>query len=437
MSELLHPLGGRRAWAVWFVAASAYAVTVLLRGTLGVAGLTAADRFGITASALASFTVVQLVVYAAMQVPAGILLDRYGSRRMLIASALILVVAQTLFSLAASYPLALLARALHGAGDALVFISVLRVGVLWFPVLRQPMMSQLVGILAGAGAIASQVPLAWALQEFGWTPAFAAMGLFSLLIAVAVAVFVKDTPYDVRPGRTKMPAAQVLSTLKRAWREPGTRLGIWTHFTTSFPPLTFGLLWGFPFLVRGEGLTPGAAAGLLTLLTVLAMLVGPVVGRYAARYPFYRSWIVLAVVGATSATWTVVLLWPGRAPMPVLVLLVAVLAAGGPGSNLGFDYARTFNPATRFGAANGIVNGGGYVATLVGLAAVGVVLDLSSGGVAPGVADFKWAFATQYALWGLGTVQIVRHRRMARAALARNNPEVYEALYANRIIPIT
>jgi hypothetical protein len=123
--------------------------------------------------------------------------------------------------------------------------------------------------------------------------------------------------------------------------------------------------------------------------------------------------------------------------MPVLLLLIVVQAAGGPGSMLGLDYARTFNPTTRFGAANGMVNTGGFIATLICIGMVGVLLDASSGGAAQGIGDFKMALTFQYVLWGLGTVQILRYRRRARATLARYNPEVYEALRANQVVPLT
>jgi len=120
-----------------------------------------------------------------------------------------------------------------------------------------------------------------------------------------------------------------------------------------------------------------------------------------------------------------------------------MLAAGGPGSMVGLDYARTFNPTTRFGAANGIVNTGGFIANLICIGAVGLMLDLSAHQLTRSVAgfnnlaDFKWAFAFQYLLWAVGTVQILRYRRRARATLARYNPDVYDALRANRVIPLT
>ncbi len=443
MTELLHPLGGRRAWGIWATALAVYMLTVMHRSSMSVAGLKAAERFGISASELALFTVVQLLVYAAMQVPVGVLLDRYGSRRLLVAASVLLFCAQSAFSLVHSYPAALAARALLGVGDALVFISVLRVLMLWFKPLRQPLMSQLTGMLGALGAIAATLPMSAALRGLGWTPTFAGAAVLSLVTGVAVLVFLKNSPYDEAPHRTKQSLREVRNNLRRAWREPGTRLGLWTHFTTSFAPATFGLLWGYPFLVKGEGVAPTTAAALMIVPVLASMAFGPLVGRYAARYPYYRSWIVLAVIGGAVAMWTVVLAWPGRAPLPVIVLLVVALAAGGPGSMLGLDYARTFNPATRFGAANGIVNTGGFIATLICIAAVGVALDLSAHQLSHSVAgfndigDFKRAFALQYLLWAAGTTQIVRYRRRARAALARNNPEVYEALYANRILPIT
>ncbi|TDO67622.1 putative MFS family arabinose efflux permease [Kribbella sp. VKM Ac-2571] len=436
MTELLFPLGGRRAWAVWATAVLTYLVTVLHRGSMSVAGLQAAERFDISASALASFTVVQLTVYAAMQVPVGVLLDRYGSKRLLITASGLLFVAQSAFSLVDSYPAALAARAVLGVGDALVFISVLRVVMSWFPALRQPVMSQATGMLGGLGAIMSTVPMAAAFHAFGWTTTFASASVLSLLAGVLVLFLIKDTPYDEPLRRAKQPLHEVKKNLRRAWQEPGTRLGLWTHFTTSFSGSTFGLLWGYPFLVQGQGLAPTTAAAMLIIPVLAGLCYGPLVGRYAAKFPFYRSWIVLAVIAGSVVMWTVVLLWPGRAPLPVLLALIVVQAAGGPGSMLGLDYARTFNPTTRFGAANGMVNTGGFIATLICIGMVGVLLDASSGGAPQAIDDFKFALAFQYVLWAIGTRQILKYRRKARGNLARYNPDAYQALLANEIVPL-
>jgi hypothetical protein len=193
---------------------------------------------------------------------------------------------------------------------------------------------------------------------------------------------------------------------------------MWTHFTTQFSGTVFGLLWGYPFLVIGERRSPTEAGILITLLVVVAMGIGPVLGHLAGRFPFRRSVPTLTIVGSTVGIWTVVLAWPGRAPLAVLVALVVVLASNGPGSLMGFDYARTENEAERVGSATGIVNVGGFVASLLTIALIGIILSLrSSGGPSSyTLGDFKLAFAVQYLVWAVGLFALLRSRRRLRAA---------------------
>ena len=109
--QQLHDIGKRRAWVIWLVGLAVYVVAIFHRSSLGVAGLLAADRFGIEATQLAMFTVVQLLVYAGMQVPVGVLLDRFGSRRMLLSGLVLMTAGQLAFAYADSFGFAVLARA--------------------------------------------------------------------------------------------------------------------------------------------------------------------------------------------------------------------------------------------------------------------------------------------------------------------------------------
>ncbi|MEV5769306.1 MFS transporter [Micromonospora sp. NPDC052213] len=415
------PVAPRRTAAlVWGVAVSAYVAAVFHRSSLGVTGVDAAHRFEINSSVLATFSVAQLAVYALMQVPVGVLLDRFGSRRLLIAGGALMVAGQVCFALATDVRLAVAARVLVGLGDAMTFISVLRIVAFWFPGRRNPMMTQLTGTLGQLGAILGAVPLVALLHRAGWTPAFLAVAAVGATVLLMIVVAVRDTPHgETAPGPAPDLAA-VRRKLRAAWAEPGTRLGLWTHFVTQFSGSVFALLWGYPFLVQGQGLSPTAAASLLTLMTVAMFLTGPVIAHLCARHPFHRSVLVFVITGATAAVWAVVLAWPGRAPGWLLVTLVLVLAVNGPGSMIGFDYARTANPVNRIGSASGVVNVGGFLASIVLVLAVGVVLDLATpaGRAAPDLAAFRWAFAVQYALWALGAVQVLRYRNATRREAA-------------------
>jgi MFS family permease len=196
---------------------------------------------------------------------------------------------------------------------------------------------------------------------------------------------------------------------------------MWSHFTSQFSGTVFALLWGYPFLVVGEGLAPGTAALLLTLLVAVGMGVGPLLGRLCGRFPLRRSNLVFTILISTAAMWTVVLLWPGRAPLWLLVLLVVVLSTNGPGSMIAFDFARTENPAERIGSASGVVNVGGFVASLCTILAIGAVLDVLTpgGSTSYDLGAFRAAFAVQYVFWAIGLVGVIRHRRQVRARLAR------------------
>ena len=153
---------------------------------------------------------------------------------------------------------------------------------------------------------------------------------------------------------------------------------------------------------------------------VVAMMVsGPVLGWLVGAHPWHRSTIVLGIVGALVAVWTAVLVWPGDAPLALLVLLVVVAGAGGPASVIGFDVGRTSNPAHRLASATGIINQGGFYASLFLVVAIGLVLDWRTpgGGTDYPASAFRWAMSVQYVLWAVGLVQILRYRRRTRARI--------------------
>ncbi|MCA2216415.1 MFS transporter [Jidongwangia harbinensis] len=410
---------GARAWAVWTVGLIAYVVAVLHRTSLGVAGLDAQARFDVGASALASFAVLQLLVYAGLQVPVGLLLDRFGSLRLIVSGGLLMAAGQVLIAFADGVTGAVAGRVLVGAGDAMTFISVLRLVPFWFPARRVPVVAQLTGIMGQLGQILSAVPLAVLLAGRGWTPAFVSAAAAGVFVALLALVALRDTPERRINAGPPVTAAQVGADLRGAWLHPGTRLGLWSHFTTQFTGTVFALMWGFPFLVAGAGVSRETASGLLTVFVLTAMAAGPVIGVLAQRHPLRRSWLVLGVVSANAAGWVLVLAWPGRPPLPVLVLLVLALGLGGPGSMIGFDFARTFNPPSRLGTATGIVNVGGFVASLLTILLVGVILDARTGGAAAyDMGDFRVAMSVQFLVGAVGLAGILRTRRLARRRMA-------------------
>jgi MFS family permease len=424
------PPGGRRAALVWGVGTLVYFVAVVHRTSLGVAGIDAADRFHIGASALSTFSILQVLVYASMQIPVGLMVDRLGTKRVLMLGAVLFTAGQAAFALSHSYGTALAARAVLGCGDAMTFVSVLRLGTRWFPARRGPMVSQGAALFGVAGNLVSTVALSRLLHSAGWTPTFLGTALGGALVLILVALFLKDHPEGYRPAPA--PAEHVGSAYVRrqiadCWREPGTRLGMWTHFTTQFSGMVFLLLWGLPYLVEDQGFSRGAAGGMLTLVVVANMVFGLVFGQLIGRHHGLRMPLVLGVIGATAVAWATVLSWPGRDPLWLLVGLCVVLGACGPASMVGFDFARPANPPERFGTASGIVNIGGFMASVLTLFAIGVVLDATGG-------NYRIAWSSVFVLQAFGTAQILRLRRVSER-LERERITVSRVESVHRMAP--
>ncbi|KUH97164.1 MFS transporter [Mycolicibacterium acapulense] len=403
-----------RPWIVWVTGLFAYIVAVLDRTTLGVSGLDAAERFRASPSVLSTFVVLQVIVYAAAQVPAGVLLDRFGSKTLILTGAALMSGGQLTLAFTESLPAAIGARAVVGLGDAFTFISVLRLVPHWFTPRQVPLVTQLTGICGQLGQVLSAVPFFAVLNARGWTTAYISVAAVGVLSMALTAALVKNTPHGNAVAVHTVSVRETLASVKTVWLRPGTRLGFFTHMGTQFSVTVFALMWGVPYLTNAQGLSAGVAGLMLTVSVVAAISAGVLIGIFTGRRPHRRSRLVLAIIASNALIWTIVLALPGRAPLWLLVLLIVVISVGGPGSMVGFDFARTFNPTATLGTASGLVNMGGFIASLLVMQAMGAILDATGGFSSD---SFRLAWTVQYAIWTFAVVGILITRGKARRVM--------------------
>jgi MFS family permease len=230
-------------------------------------------------------------------------------------------------------------------------------------------------------------------------------------------------PYELPAPRQSW--ATSAHQLRESLRRPGTQLGFWAHFVLGGSVTMFSLLWGFPFLSIALGYGSTGAAAMLTVMIASAGLTGPVLGLLSARFPFRRSNLVLGIVSVVAVVWALTLSWPGSPPLWLVVTLLVVVAISGPGSLIGFDFARTFNPQRSHGSASGVVNVGGFTSGFILMLLVGVVLDAidtaRGGSGIPAelysLDSFRLAFLCQYVVIGVGVAFLLRARRQTRRKL--------------------
>ncbi len=417
-----------KAWLVWAIGAGVYVLAVFHRSTLGVAGPLAAERLHLSAAQLSSFVMLQLAVYALMQVPTGIMVDRFGPRRMLLAATLTMGIAQVIFSLVTAYVPALLARGLLGCGDAMTYIAVLRLVAGWFPARRYAVMTSFTGLAGSLGNIIATVPLTGLLHSLGWRPTFAIAGGISiaygaLLLRPATAAPFREAGERAADG--PVAGRRVWTEVKSAWRLPSGRLGFWVHFTCMAGPTTFATLWGFPYLTQGLGYSSGTASALMLLLVLGGVAANLAVGQTVGRRPEVRTPMAVVVCCLAILAWLTLIVWPGgHPPFPVVVLVVIVFSISGPTSAVAFMLARDYNPRHRISTATGMVNIGGFCGAVIGIFLVGQILDLMEPTTSVHSADaFRFAFVALVVLTGIGLSRMLtwwlRTRAMVLLAAAR------------------
>lgn len=446
-------------WAMWGLGASCYLLALFHRMSLSVAGLTAQERFGVDATGMAAFVAVQLALYAALQIPVGTAADRVGPRRMILLGMALMAGGSVVFAVAGSYGVAVAGRALIGAGDALMFVNVLRLAHNWFPGPRYALVAALTGMIGGLGQLVATAPLGALLEAFGWTPAFLTAGVLTAGLATVVVVGLRERPAEASAAgesrsrqrrvnwlteplrqfiRTKGSVSQapterepLPTLLRQVWHEPGTRHALWTHFTLMGTFVSVTAVLGQPYLVGAHGLSSEVAGTLLAAVVVGFVTGSTAAGQLASRRPRARGPLVLSAATVVTASSAALVLLPGSTPVPVLAPVLFALGAGGGVSMVAFDLARTANVPCRAGIATGMVNVGGFSFAVAAQLGVGLLLDaLLASGLEPASAH-RLAFAVIVTMSATGTRLVVRYRRHA----GRRRPEQVESPSRRDLVP--
>lgn len=405
-----------RALIVWGAGVLCYTLAVTGRTSFGVASVDAIDRFHINAAQLAVFTALQLAVYAFAQIPVGLLVDRFGPRKLMVAGAFVMALGQVTLAFTSSYPVAIFARMLIGAGDATAFLSVMRLIPAWIPLRHAPLLGQLTGAVGQFGQFLSAVPFLSLLHATSWQTGFVSLGAVGALLALAAGVLVKDSPEpeaELESAAHGKPAGSAKPT------GPAERLGVkkvlanvltnrvcwhgfFVHWTGLGALVVFTLLWGLPIMTLGLGLPADQAGLALSLGTLASVAVGPIVGLLSARFYNRRMQIVMvfSITGWLGWLWFFT-----SAPTGVLwaaCLMNIVMGFTGPVANLGFDSVREKVDRRFVATGTGLANMGGWIAGMIGAQAVGVLLNLRAPDGNYDWADFGMAWIAVATVWACG-----------------------------------
>lgn len=369
-----------RRWLVWGALAAAFLLVNLYRLSTAVLAERLMVAFDATGVELGTLHAAFFWIYAVLQLPAGVLVDRLGTRWTAVSGLLVMNVGVVGFALAGAYLPAFAGRALVGLGGSVVYVCILRFGANWF---RRDEFATLNGLtiaVAGLGGLLATTPLAIAVAAVGWRRTHVALAAVGLAVLLVVAVVVRDSPGDAgvsapagvdrTPDRT---LPQVATAAWRVLREPETwALGVVLFCSIGVNATVFGL-WGVPYIVQTYGVTVTRASA-YTLLGSVGLLVGPpLVGWLSDRTG--RRTSVMVAGGALYAAAFGLLALLGDPPLAVVGLVF--LGVGGLAGALALAYTvvKERHGRAASGVSTGTVNTFAFLGAAILPTAMGAVLD--------------------------------------------------------------
>ena len=374
------------SWIVWGVGAAFYLNGFYQRVAPAVMTDYLMADFRIGAAALGNLSAFYFYSYVFMQIPTGVLADRWGPRKLLTAGACIASLGAFLFAASPGLLLANVGRLLIGGSVGVAWVALLKLTAAWFPPRRFALTSGLALLCGLLGAVSAGVPLRILVSHFGWRPVMLFSAGGAALLVIALWFIVRDDPsergYRSFASSVSAPGGEsvsIISGLLEVFRYKNTWLLTLAPGGIVGPVLAFSGLWGVPFFTTHYGLSPVRSAALTSALLVGWGVGGPLLGglsdRLGRRKPLYMAGCVVSCLG-----WGMIL-FVQALPVWLLATLVSIVGFASGAMIIGFAFAKESVPSSLAGTVSGVCNMGVMLGPMLLQPAMGLMLDRQWKGV--------------------------------------------------------
>lgn len=341
-------------WLVWGLAASAFFIEYFARVAPGVMIDSLMHDFKVQALALGSLSAFFYYTYVGMQIPVGILVDRFSLRWLLTSMIFLCGVSCLIFATTTRLEVAAFARLMLGFGAAFAFVSALKVAAVWFPAQKFGLLAGLTQALGMLGAAVGQMPMAYLVTHFGWRFALSLIAFLMILLSFLVALWVRDpnltTQAKVQKTHIHSPGSGLVSVLRnpQSW---------WNALLAGLlyaPTAALAELWGVKFFRQTYHLTNEVAAMGIGLIFIGWTIGGPLVGWISDKIQRRKPIIILSASFSLLFA-SLVILVPGL-PLGILFSLLFLYGLSNTGVATAYAVASEINPQTVAGTSVAFAN---------------------------------------------------------------------------------
>ncbi len=312
-------------WFIWLLAAGFYFYEFVLRVSPSVMVDELMTSFGITASAVGVLSAFYLYAYAPMQLPVGLLMDRYGIKKILSFASIVCGVGALVFSIADRLFIAGLGRLMIGAGSSFAFIAMVYISSHWFPPKKRAFLIGIANSVAMLGASMGSGPLAMLIQVLHWRKTIAALGLFGILLGCVVWLLFRFNKDSALPEKDLQDSeVHILTHLKQIIRKKhiwfNALAALFFYMTTT----AFAGLWGLSFVETAYEVSKEVAGYAMSMVFAGWLVGGPLVGLWSDVVGKRITAIRFGIIGALACLLPVIYV----TAIPISAVYILLFAVG-------------------------------------------------------------------------------------------------------------
>jgi len=341
MNEELMKQVLRLRWVVFSAFGAAYILVFFNQMSVAVVANDIMQDLNCNATIIGVMASIYFYVYAAMQIPAGLLCDSVGSRKTVSFSLGIAAVGALVFGFAPTVTVAMVGRGLVGLGVSAVFIAIMKIVAEWFAIREFARMQGIITALGGAGVLLGTFGLGWLAKAFGWRIVFQTIGVTTGLLVFVIWFFVRNSPTEkglpsiaeIENFRTGYPPPQRLKPIplgqgiKLVIKEPGFYpLALW-FFCNAGTFFGFGGLWAGPYFMDVYGLTKPQAGAVLSMIACTMIVGSPLMAAVSDNIFQSRKKNMIFCTTCLCALFFFLWLNPSGLPIPALYGIIILFTA--------------------------------------------------------------------------------------------------------------
>ncbi|WP_456272501.1 MFS transporter [Bacillus sp. AK031] len=399
-------------WVIFASVLFTYLVMSSQRTAPGLITDSLMEDFSVTASTIGLVTSIQFFVYTGLQIPMGILVDRYGPNVFLISGAALTGIGTIIYSLGTHEFVLFFARILTGVGDATIWVSMVLILSLWFNEKEFKRLIGFAGMTGSLGFLMATFPFSVLIVLLGWRGAFLSAGLLLCLCStILFFILLKKSKQPFISKRTvKHEKTSVL--LRRIFSDRQAWGLFFCHFGIVGGYIGFIGSWAVPYVIEVYGISRLDASQLIMVSLIGALIGAPLIGWMTSYLEtIKRTYVSFHIL--VLACWSAFLLFTEHPPFYLVCILFFIIGFGFGSNSLTFTVVRQTFPVKESGVVTGFANTGGFLSAVLLPGIFGYILDYfqsTSGSLADG---YYYGFFTPvlFSVFGLIGVLIIKENR--------------------------